>query len=122
MQKEFKDELIGAGVDFDDAVSRFVGKEEIYEEFLYRYTEDKNLEQLEEYLACGDIQTAFKKAHTLKGLTSNFGFKRMYEAVIPVVEILRSGTADGIEEPMERVKKINALMCKIINKYRKETN
>ncbi len=118
MQKEFKDELIKTGVDFDGAVSRFINSEEIYEEFLYRFPSDKNLSQLEKFLSEGDIEAAFKKAHTLKGLTSNYGFVKMYEKVIPVVNILRSGSADGIEEPLIELKKNYNFMCDIINKYR----
>ena len=119
MTEEFKSELKEAGVDLEDAVTRFVGREEIYEQFLYRFTDDKNLMQLEEYLAMDDINSAFKKAHTLKGLTGNYGFKKMYEAAVPVVEILRKGSADGIEEPLAKLKEINYLLCGIINKYKK---
>lgn len=42
----------------------------------------------------------------------------MYEATIPVVEILRGGNAEGIEEPLEELKEINNLICSIINKYK----
>lgn len=118
MQKEFKDELIKAGVDFEGAINRFIGSEEVYEEFLYRFPDDKNLSQLEEFLSEGDIGSAFKKAHTLKGATSNYGFIKVYEKVIPVVDILRSGSADGIEEPLEELKKNYNVMCDIINKYK----
>lgn len=59
MTEEFKSELKEAGVDLEDAVTRFVGREEIYEQFLYRFTDDKNLIQLEEYLAMDDIDSAF---------------------------------------------------------------
>ena len=122
MTEEFKNELIKAGVDYNGAVTRFIGSEEIYEQFLYRFTNDKNLSQLEECLLKGDIETAFKRAHTLKGLSGNYGFNKMLEATIPVVEILRKGTADGIEEPLQELKKINNIMCDIINKYKdKET-
>lgn len=120
MTEEFKNELAEAGVDLEDAVTRFVGREEIYEQFLYRFTDDKNLMQLEEYLARDDIASAFKKAHTLKGLTGNYGFKKMYEAAVPVVEILRKGSADGIEEPLAKLKEVNCLLCGIINKYKKD--
>ena len=116
--EEFKNELVNAGVDYNGAVARFVGSEEIYEQFLYRFTEDKNLTQLEEFLSKGDINTAFKRAHTLKGLSGNYGFNKMYEATVPVVEILREGSAEGIEEPLEELKEINNLICGIINKYK----
>ncbi|MCI9080593.1 MAG: Hpt domain-containing protein [Lachnospiraceae bacterium] len=118
MTEEFKNELVNAGVDYNGAVERFIGSEEIYEQFLYRFTEDKNLMQLEEFLAKGDINTAFKRAHTLKGLSGNYGFNKMYEATVPVVEILRKGSAEGIEEPLKKLKEINSLICNIINKYK----
>ena len=118
MTEEFKNELINAGVDYNGAVTRFIDSEEIYEQFLYRFTDDKNLFQLEECLSKGDIGTAFKRAHTLKGLSGNYGFNNMLEATIPVVEILRKGTSDGIEEPLEELKRINSLICTIINKYK----
>ena len=118
MTDEFKSELIEAGVDLEDAVTRFVGREEIYEQFLYRFTDDKNLVQLEEHLAENNIDAAFKKAHTLKGLTGNYGFKKMYDAAVPVVEILRKGSSDGIEEPLANLKEVNSLLCGIINKHK----
>lgn len=118
MTDSFKNELIKAGVDYDGAVTRFVGSEEIYEQFLYRFTDDKNLSQLEECLSKGDIGTAFKRAHTLKGLSANYGFNKMFEATLPVVEILREGTAKEIEKPLETLKKINNDICGIINKYK----
>ncbi|MFG6392737.1 MAG: Hpt domain-containing protein [Lachnospiraceae bacterium] len=118
MTDSFKNELINAGVDYEGAVTRFVGSEEIYEQFLYRFTDDKNLSQLEECLLNGDIGTAFKRAHTLKGLSGNYGFNKMLEATLPVVEILREGTAEGIEEPLEELKRINNRICGIINKYK----
>ena len=118
MTEEFKNELVKAGVDYNGAVARFVGSEEIYEQFLYRFTEDKSLIQLEEFLAKGDLITAFKRAHTLKGLSGNYGFNKMYEATIPVVEILREGSTEGIEEPLEELKQINNHICGIINKYK----
>ncbi|HBA97108.1 MAG TPA: hypothetical protein DCZ23_03270, partial [Lachnospiraceae bacterium] len=108
---EFKDELIKAGVDFDGAVKRFIESEDIYEEFLYRFTDDKNLSQLEEALAEGDIASAFKRAHTLKGITSNYGFINVYKAVIPITDILRNGSADGIEEYMAELKKYHSIIC-----------
>ena len=118
MTEEFKNELVNAGVDYNGAVARFVGSEEIYEQFLYRFTEDKNLTQLEEFLSKGDINTAFKRARTLIGISGNYGFNKMYEATVPVVEILREGNAEGIEEPLEELKEINNLICGIINKYK----
>lgn len=118
MTESFKNELIKAGVDYKGAVARFIGSEEIYEQFLYRFTCDKNLSQLEECLAKGDIETAFKRAHTLKGLSGNYGFNKMLEATIPVVEILRKGTAGGIEKSLQELKKVNNLICDIINKYK----
>ena len=118
----FKNELIKAGVDYKGAVARFIGSEEVYEQFLYRFTCDKNLSQLEECLEKGDIETAFKRAHTLKGLSGNYGFNKMLEATIPVVEILRKGTANGIEEPLGKLKKTNKQVCDIINKYKNIEN
>lgn len=118
MNGDFKKELAEAGVNVEEAINRFVGSEDIYQDFLYRFLDDKNLSQLEEYLKEGDINTAFKKAHTLKGLTGNFGFTSMNEAVILVVEILRAGTAEGIEEPLKKVKEINGILCGIIEKYK----
>lgn len=118
MQKEFKNELIKAGVDFDGAVNRFIGNEDIYEEFLYRFPDDQNFSQLEKFLSKNDIGSAFKRAHNLKGITGNYGFINVYEAVVPIVDILRNGSADGIEKPLAKLKKQYNFMCKLINKYR----
>ncbi len=38
----------------------------------------------------GDTETAFRAAHTLKGICMNLGFDRLYEASYDITEVLRA--------------------------------
>lgn len=40
----------------------------------------------------------FFKAHTLKGILANLSFTPYYEKISQIVEILRGGSFDGVEE------------------------
>lgn len=49
-----------------------------------------------------DIETAFKAAHTMKGISANLGFTKMYSAFSIVTEELRSGNIEKAAELMTR--------------------
>lgn len=120
MEEAFKNELIAAGVDYKTTIERFMGKEDLYEKFLFKFIDDRNFAQFEENILNKDVQAAFKSAHILKGLSGNLGFTKMFEIIVPIVEELREGSLDNAEESLADLKEIYNLLCGIIIKYRSD--
>lgn len=120
MEEAFKNELMDAGVDYNTTLERFMGKEDLYEKFLFKFIDDRNFIQFEENILNKDVQAAYKSAHILKGLSGNLGFDKMFEIIVPIVEELRAGSLDNAEKSLADLKEIYNLLCGIIIKYRSD--
>ena len=59
------------------------------------FLKDDSFQKLKAALAVGDAQTAFREAHTLKGVCLNLGFSQLYEPTSALTEVLRSGALEG---------------------------
>ena len=112
-----KTELMDQGVDYGTALERFMGKEELYKRFLVKFLADDNFNQLGANIECENIDEAFKCAHTLKGLCGNLGFDNLLEEDAQIVEILRSGSIDGVKELFEVLSEKYHTLCDTIRKY-----
>lgn len=91
-----KDVYTAVGADYDDAVRRLMN-EDILLRFVRKFPSDPSFPLLQDSLEKKDVETAFRAAHTLKGICANFGFTGLYETVSQLTELLRSGTMDGSE-------------------------
>ena len=49
------------------------------------------MSQLTQAMDAGDVETAFRAAHTLKGICANLGFKLLFEVSYDITEALRAG-------------------------------
>lgn len=92
-----------AGVDVSEAMHRFLNNEDLFVKFMTKFKEDTNFEMLKNYVDNGNVEDAFKAAHSLKGVVSNLAFKDFLEVLVPVVESLRAGTLEGVPEGLARV-------------------
>ncbi len=118
MGENLKSELIAVGVDYESALERFMGKENLYQRFLIKFLDDKNFQSLEESLRDKDIEEAFKSAHTIKGLSGNLGFNKLSDTVVPLVEALRAGTLENTDDMFAELKKVYEDICGVICKYK----
>ncbi|MBQ1994095.1 MAG: Hpt domain-containing protein [Lachnospiraceae bacterium] len=114
---DLKTELTEAGVDYEGALERFMGRDDLYRKFIFKFLDDKNMEYLEEHLKNEDVEEALKAAHTIKGVTGNLGFDNLFNVDIPLVEGLRAGSMDGAWERFEDLKKMYDETCEIIKRY-----
>lgn len=117
MSENLKTELLNQGVDYTTALERFMGREDLYKKFLIKFLADDNFNQLEANIECENIDEAFKCAHTLKGLCGNLGFDNLLEEDAQIVEILRSGSLDGVKELFEVLRKKYHTLCETIKRY-----
>ena len=65
--------------------------------FLRLFPLDDSFPQLSEALGRGDAQTAFRAAHTLKGVAANLGLERLRALASDMTECLRSGELSGAQ-------------------------
>lgn len=77
------------GCDYEAAVKRLCGKEEMLAKFVKKFPADPTYNGLVESYEGGDAPTAFRMAHTLKGLTLNFGFDKLQKSGSELCEALR---------------------------------
>lgn len=82
--------LESVDIDYAEAEERFSGETELFEKFLEEMAAMNVIAPLKKALNDGDIITAFRVAHTLKGNFGNLSMKSLYKIITPLVEALRS--------------------------------
>jgi HPt (histidine-containing phosphotransfer) domain-containing protein len=91
------------GGDYNDVFGRMMQREALVLRFLKKFLEDRSYTDLKDDLAAGNIEEAFRAAHTLKGVAQNLGLTRLYVPVEKVTNILREGKTDGVDELMVEI-------------------
>lgn len=79
------------GGDYDEVMNR-LPTEGMVKKFLRRFLDDPSCGELEQALAQGDLPTAFRAAHTLKGVGMNLGLGDLARAASELTEQLRGAT------------------------------
>lgn len=57
--------------------------------FVRKYVNDPTCAQLDEAVEAKDWETAFRAAHTLKGVSQNLGFDKLYQVSAALTEAMR---------------------------------
>lgn len=78
------------GGNYQETISR-LPSETMVKKFVIKYAADPTFGELKKALEEKDWETAFRAAHTLKGVAQNLGFEKMYRAVFALTEQLRGG-------------------------------
>lgn len=77
------------GGNYEDVIAR-LHSEAFTEKFLQMIPQDNSLPLLKEAAAAGDVPTAFRAVHTLKGIALNLGLTGLAAACGAMTEALRS--------------------------------
>lgn len=64
------------GADFEE-ISQRIPSEAMIRKFAVKFPEDKSFAELTKALEQGDVETAFRAAHTIKGLCLTLGFSHL---------------------------------------------
>ena len=91
------------GADIEGIIDRFMGDAELFEECFGKFLSDKNFTLLGRAIEENDAGTAFKAAHSLKGLVANMGLPEIYDQICGIVEVLRAGGCGELGERYERL-------------------
>ena len=93
-----REKLIAAGIDYDEALERFVSDVPFYEGYLMKFEEDTYFPQLKENMSQKRYEDAFKMAHALKGVVGTLGMMQFHGVVSDLVEALRNMDVELAEE------------------------
>lgn len=79
------------GGSFDEVLGRMMNKESLVQKFLLKFLEDTSYSELTAALAAKDGQTAFRAAHTMKGVCQNLALSKLADSSSKLTEALRGG-------------------------------
>ena len=80
-----------AGIDTKSALRRTGGNPKRYEMLLRKFAESAAVEEIRDALAKGDMATAARAAHSLKGAAANLGATAVAEAAAKVEKEIQTG-------------------------------
>ena len=103
------------GLDVDAVLSRLVN-EKLVQKFALKFLDDPSFQNLKDALDSKDVETAFRAAHTLKGVCLNLGFDNLYPSSKNLTELLRAGSMDGYEDLFAEVEKEYNRICEALRK------
>ena len=91
------------GGDYEGTLGRLCS-EKLVEKFALKFLADDSYSLLEESIQVGNYSDAFRAAHTLKGVSLNLGFTKLYEVSDVLTEALRDSNQLEDEALLEKVK------------------
>ena len=110
--------------DYNDVMGR-LPSESLVKKFVVKFLDDKSYQLLTDSLKNGELETAFRAAHTLKGVCQNLSFTRLYESSHAITESLRPGKLqpiDTINQQLETVSKDYETTVSAIRSYIDQDN
>lgn len=89
MEKATQQLLEDAGIDVPGALSRLMGKEDLYLRLLREFKDSSAFPNFLDAMQRGDVEGAFLALHNEKGVAANLSLEDYYQACYPAVEELR---------------------------------
>ena len=87
-----------AGCDIKSALARSMDDEDFLLYCINTAAVDPAFAELGAALESADVEQAFEKAHTLKGVCGTVGFSPVYTILVSMVETLRCGSLAGMRD------------------------
>lgn len=81
------------GGNYNDAMGRLLTEERV-KKFLLMFLKDTSFNDLEAAMEKEDYDSAFRAAHTLKGVCANLGIEKLGETASEITEALRAKDND----------------------------
>ncbi len=92
------------GSDYNAVLTRMGNSEKMLGKFVRKFKNDKTTDDLIAAFENGDYETAFRAAHTLKGLCANLGLDKLHASSAELTEALRNTVADNAAELLKVVR------------------
>ena len=78
-------------IDVEDGLKRIFNNKAIYKKLLGKFTEKSGFEELKAELAAGDIVSATRSAHSIKGAGANLSLIKATEVAAALEQDLKNG-------------------------------
>lgn len=88
--------------DYQEVLGRLCS-EALVQRFVGKFLSDQSFQLLESSLKAGHYEEAFRAAHTLKGVTQNLSFTKLYGSSHDMTEALRAKNYDLAVQLLPRV-------------------
>lgn len=111
MDEKIKSMLIDAGVNVDEGVARFLGRDSMYAKFLKKFFDDGVFAATVSAYDAGDADGVFNGVHTLKGTAGNMSITPVYNLSCDITEELRN------DRSAEAMKRIGGMIEQMKSKY-----
>ena len=85
-----------AGIDYLKGLKMFGDREELYQKYLIRFTEDKHLEQAITAYQRGDISDVLKEVQSVRGMVGTLAITSYYEACEKLVTTIQQNHTERI--------------------------
>lgn len=92
-----------AGIDYDAALARFVGKRAMYEKYLMKFLEDTHAQEAMKAYEEKDFNELLELTHALKGVAGTLGMTDLYDVSAEIVHDLRNDKQEDLNDKMVRM-------------------
>lgn len=103
-----------SGIDYDTAIDRFGGNDAMFEKFVRRYADNTHYQELLDALNENNSESAYKAAHSLKGVVGNLSFSTYYEVITPLTQFLREGKLEEARAILPQLAQEQDRICKAL--------
>lgn len=114
METEKKQKLLEAGVNVDNALSRFMGNEKMLNKYLGRFLSEKSYAALKAAVEADDQAAAQAAVHTLKSVCGSIGCEGMQAQVVEQEKAIRGGDWAAAKAMMPDIEKTYTTICQAL--------
>lgn len=107
------------GGDYEEVLGRLYS-EALVRKFVGKFLSDQSFQLLDDSMKAGNYEEAFRAAHTLKGVSQNLSFTRLYQSSHEITEALRTKNYDSAAQLLHRVEEDYALTSAVIQRFQSE--
>ena len=107
------------GADYDDVLGR-LRSERLIQKFVLKFLDDGSYELLCTSMDAGDLDTAFRASHTIKGVCANLGFTQLGKSSHDLTEALRAKNGEEAAALLGQVKADYETTAGAIRAYKAE--
>lgn len=104
------------GGNYENVLGR-LRSENLVKKFVLKFLDDPSFDLLQTAMAQKDQATAFRAAHTIKGVCSNLGFDRLYESSHQLTEALRNNWSAEAEPLFRQVAEDYEIVVNALRAY-----
>lgn len=106
--------------DYEEVLGRLYS-ETLVRKFIGKFLSDSSFQLLEDSIHSGSREEAFRAAHTLKGVSQNLSFTKLYQSSHEITEALRTGDFDAAVALLAKVEADYAQTVAAIQMFQKSS-